>query len=176
MIDIIFLMLVALAIYKGLQKGFIIAVFSLVGFIIGLAAAIKLSAVVAVKLAEHTGAGKWLPALSFLIVFLGVVFLIHVTAKLIEKTFETVLLGWLNKLAGIFLYLLLYSIIFSVLLFYAVQLHFVNDVTIKASIFYPYLAPLGPKVIGSIGIILPWFKDTFTALEHFFEGVSTKFP
>ncbi len=173
-IDVAYFILIAIACYKGLRKSFIIAVFSVLGFIVGIAAALKLSAIVAVKLAAHTGAAKWLPAVSFLLVFLGVAFLISVIAKIIQKTFETVMLGWLNRLAGVVLYILLYSIIYSVFLFYAVQLHFINASTAANSFVYPYLQPLAPKIINSISSIIPLFKNMFTQLEQFFAGISSK--
>ena len=167
-IDVAYLILIAVACYKGLRKGFIIAVFSVLGFIIGIAAAIKLSAMVAVKLSVHTGTTKWLPALSFLLVFLAVAFLVSLVGKVIQKTFETVMLGWLNRLAGVALFILLYSIIYSVFLFYAVQLHFIKSETINDSIVYSYLQPLAPKIINSVGSVVPRFKNMFFQLENFF--------
>jgi membrane protein required for colicin V production len=158
----------ALACYKGYTKGFIVAIFSVLGFIVGLAAALKLSTTVAAKLAEHTDFGRWLPALSFLLVFIAAVFLVNMAGKLIQKTFETVMLGWANKLAGILLYALLYSIIFSVFVFYAVQLHFIKPESFNASLSYPFLQPLGPKVIEGFGVVIPWFKNMFAELETFF--------
>jgi membrane protein required for colicin V production len=174
LIDAVYVILVAIACYKGLRKGFIIAVFSVAGFIIGIAAALKLSTVVAFKLVEHTGAGKWLPALSFLLVFVVTAFAVNLVGKLVQKTFETVMLGWVNRLVGVALYILLYSIIYSVFLFYALQLHFVKTETTLASIVYPYLQPLAPKIINSIGVVVPLFKDMFAQLERFFAGISQK--
>ena len=167
-IDVAYLILIVVACYKGLRKGFIIAVFSVLGFIIGIAAALKLSAIVAVKLSAHTGSAKWLPPLSFLLVFLAVAFLVSLAGKVIQKTFETVMLGWLNRLAGVVLFILLYSIIYSVFLFYAVQLHFIKSETLNNSIVYSYLQPLAPKIINSVGSIVPWFKNIFFQLENFF--------
>ncbi len=174
LIDAVYMILLALACFKGLRKGFIIAVFSILGFIVGIAAALKLSALVALKLAEHTGVGKWLPALSFLLVFIATAFLINIVGKLIQKTFETVMLGWANRLAGVALYILLYSIIFSVFLFYAVQLHFIKTDTTTTSVVYPYLQPLAPKIIDGIGKFIPWFKDMFSQLENFFSDIAKK--
>jgi membrane protein required for colicin V production len=88
--------------------------------------------------------------------------------KLIQKTFESVMLGWANRVAGVLLYALLYSIIFSVFVFYAVQLHFIKIESLHASVTYPYLNPLGPKVIEGFGVLIPWFKNMFAELEHFF--------
>ncbi|MEP6711321.1 MAG: CvpA family protein [Ferruginibacter sp.] len=177
LIDIVFLLLMLLAFIKGLRKGFIIALFSIVGFIVGLAAALKLSAVVAQKLSSNLNAsGKWLPALSFLLVFIVVVILINLGARLIQKSFEMVMLGWVNRIAGLILYALLYSILFSIFLFYATQLHFIKTETIAASQAYPYLQPLGPKVINSLGTVIPFFKDMFSSLEQFFEKLPATLP
>ncbi len=168
-IDILFLLCILLAIVKGYSKGFIVALFSVAGFIAGLAAAIKLSAYVAGYLSEHLpNVGKWLPAVSFLLVFIGVVILVNVGAKLIQKSIELVMLGWVNRIAGILLYALLYSIFISVFLFYAVQLHILSSDTVKASFAYPYIQPLAPAVINNIGKVIPLFKDAFGQLEQFF--------
>jgi membrane protein required for colicin V production len=170
MIDLAFLILMGFAVFKGYSKGFILAIFSVLGFIVGLAAALKLSTTVAAKLSEHTDLGKWLPALSFLLVFIGAAFLVRMIGKIVQKTFETVMLGWANRIAGILLFALLYSIIFSIFIFYAVELHILNTAATTSSVCYPYLQPLGPKVIEGFGVIIPWFKNMFAELEQFFGG------
>ena len=177
MIDIIFAILLIIAVIKGLRKGLVVAVFSIVAYIIGIAAALKLSAVVAVHLQKNiTVSGKWLPFISFAIVFLVVVILVNWGGKLIEKTFEMVFLGWANKLAGVLLYLILYTIILSVLLFYAEKINLFEPATIQQSVTYPYIRPWAPKVIEGFGSIIPLFKDSFTQLEAFFQNLSDKIP
>lgn len=175
MIDIIFALVMILAIVKGYQKGLVIALFSIIALIVGLAAALKLSAVVAVYLQRNvTISANWLPVISFALVFFAVVFLVHLGGKLIEKTFELALLGWANRLGGILLYAILYTIIFSVFLFYAGKMEVFEKATIEASQTYPLVQPLGPKVIDGLGKVLPIFKDMFMQLESFFAGVSNK--
>lgn len=172
-IDIIFLLLVLLAVFKGYSKGFIVALFSIIGFVVGLAAALKLSAIVAEKLSgTFNTSGKWLPVLSFLLVFIAVVLLVRLGAKIIQSSIELAMLGWVNRLAGILLFVLLYAILFSVFLFYAVQLRVFSEEACKASVLYPYLQPLGPKVIDALGSIIPWFRDLFGQLEQFFENIA----
>ena len=175
MIDLIFAILMIIAIIKGYQKGLIIALFSIIAFIVGLAAALKLSAAVAVRLQHNVSvSSKWLPVISFVLVFILVVFLIHLGGKLIEKTFEMALLGWANRLGGVLLYIVLYTIIFSVFLFYADKIKIFEKPAIRSSQVYPIVAPLGPKVIDGFGKLIPMFKDTFAQLESFFETVSNK--
>lgn len=171
-IDFIFAVLLIVACYRGFRKGLIIALFSMLALIIGLAAALKLSAVVSEYLSNNTGAtSKWLPFLSFIIVFAAVVILVNLGAKLLQKSVEMVLLGWVNRLGGIVFYLLLYGIIFSILLFYLVQLKVVSDETIAKSITYPFIKPLGPFVIDKLGQVIPLFKNLFEQLQTFFENL-----
>ena len=174
-IDIIFLLLMLVAVFKGYSKGFIVALFSVVGFIVGLAAALKLSAFAAGKLSgTFNASGKWLPVVSFLLVFIVVVLLVRLGARLLQSSIELAMLGWVNRIAGILLFALLYAILFSVFLFYAVQLNVFSAESIAASNVYPYIQPLGPKVIDSLGTVIPWFKDMFSELQHFFESIPGK--
>jgi membrane protein required for colicin V production len=169
--------LILIAIFKGYRKGLIIAVFSIIAFIIGLAAALKLSATVAGYLQNSINiSAKWLPIISFAVVFLVVVVLVNLGAKLIEKSFEMALLGWVNRIGGILLFIILYVIIFSVFLFYAEKIHLFDNATIQSSKTFPYIKPWGPKVIDGFGKIIPVFKDMFTQLGDYFETLSTKIP
>jgi membrane protein required for colicin V production len=175
MIDIVFAISIIIAIVKGYQKGLIIAFFSIVAFIVGIAAALKLSAIVAMYLQQNTSiTSKWLPVISFGLVFCIVVVLVQLGGKLIEKTFEMALLGWANRLGGILLYTVLYTIIFSICLFYAEKLNLFEKATIEASRTYPVVKHLGPTVIDGLGKVIPLFKDTFTQLTAFFEGLAIK--
>ncbi|HQX73286.1 MAG TPA: CvpA family protein, partial [Chitinophagaceae bacterium] len=65
---------------------------------------------------------------------------------------------------------------FSVLLFYAEQVNLVRSETIEKSISYSFVQPWGPRVINSVGSIVPLFRDMFAELELFFENVSKEIP
>ena len=174
-IDIIAIVLVILAVIKGFSKGLVIAIFSLLAFIIGLAAALKLSAVVAEYLETNTNISqRWLPILAFAIVFFIVILLVRLGAKAIESGLRMVMLGWLNKLGGIVFYLLLYFFIYSIILFYATQLHIIKTETIQTSVTYPIIYPMAPLVMDALGSIIPFFKNMFADLESFFDSLSKK--
>ncbi len=176
-IDIIFAALLVLAIIKGVQRGLIVGLFSFVALIVGLAAALKLSTVVAGYLGQSVNiSAEWLPFVSFLAVFIVVVLLIRLGAKAIESAVEVVMMGWLNRLGGILLYIAMYTLVYSVLLFYAAKMNILQTATIEKSLTYEWIAPLGPKVIGVIGSLLPWFKDMFGELTAFFEKLSHEVP
>ncbi len=175
MLDIIFAIVIVIALFKGYKKGLVIAIFSLIALIVGIAVAVKLSAAVASYFQpQGSGSSKWIVLLCFVVLFLAAILIVHMTGKLIEKTFEIAFLGWANRLGGILLYVALYTIIFSVCLFYADKIHLLGKPTLAESHVYPYTQPVGPKIIDGIGKWIPIFKDAFTQLEDFFSGVSDK--
>lgn len=175
MIDLTFAVLMVLAIIKGYQKGLIIAVFSIIAFIIGLAAALKLSAVVASWLQDSVSvSAKWLPFIAFAVVFFVVIILVQLGARFIEKGFQVVMLGWLNRLGGIVFYAALYVIILSIFIFYAQTLQLLQPAAIQSSVTYDFIQPWGPEVMDNFGTVIPWFKDMFTELGDFFNALSNK--
>jgi len=176
-LDIAVVVLLIIAVFKGLTKGLVVAFFSFIAFIVGLAAALKLSAVVAVYIGKAASiSGRLLPVLAFFAVFLITVLLIRLCAKAIEKVLELSMLGCINRLGGVVFYILIYLFIFSILLFYAESLHMVKPETAQASVAYPYLRPLAPKIINAISTVLPVFKNMFAELLHFFQNVADKSP
>jgi membrane protein required for colicin V production len=174
-IDIAFVLVMILAIFKGISKGFIVGIFSLLAFIIGLAAALKLSAVVADYLGKNVmSATKWIPVISFLLVFILVIVLVGLGARVLKKAIQFAMLGWLDSIGGMLLYIVIYTIIFSVILFFAEKIFLLKSDVVSASLVYKYVAPWGPKVIDNLGKIIPFFKDMFLQLEQFFEKVAHK--
>ncbi len=177
LIDFIFAVMMIFALIKGYSKGLILALFSIIAFIIGLAAALKLSAVVALYLKDSVSVGaKWLPFIAFALVFFAVALLVRLGARLIEKLLQVVLLGWLNRIGGIVFYVALYTIILSIFLFYAITLQMIKPDTIASSVTYSFIQPWAPKVMDNIGKVIPIFKDMFTGLGDFFNGASNKIP
>jgi membrane protein required for colicin V production len=174
-IDVAFFIMMALAIFKGFTKGFVVGIFSFIAFIIGLAAALKLSVVVAHQLQNSSGiTTKWLPLLSFALVFIVVVLIVNLGAKIIKKTIRLAMLGWLDRLAGVILYVIIYTIIFSVVLFFAEKMALLKLKTIQDSLVYNFVSPWGPAVIDHLGKIIPVFKDLFLQLQSFFQNLGDK--
>ena len=175
LIDFTYAVIFILAAWHGYRKGLIVGLFSLVAIIIGLAAALKLSVVLANYIGSSINISKeWLPLISFILIFILVLLLVRFIAKAIEKTFQAVMLGWVNRLAGVIFFVVIYTLVFSVLLFYAEQMKLLMPASIQSSKLYPFVQPWGPKVIDGFGGIVPLFKNIFTELENFFQSVADK--
>ena len=171
-IDIIFIVLMIIAVMKGLRNGFVVAIFSFLAIFIGLAAAMKLSTWVAGWLHDSTNiSSRWLPFLAFILIMLGVALLVRIGAKLVQSALRLVMLGWLNKLAGVVLYAALFTTVYSVLLFFAEHIHLLKPETMQSSQSYSFIQPWGPKAIEWFGQLIPWFRGMFDELSRFFERI-----
>ena len=174
-IDIILFILLVIAVVKGISRGFIVAIFSFLAIIIGVVAAMKLSYIAANWLQQSFNInGNWLPVLSFLVVLLGVILLVRWVANLIQAAINIAMLGWLNKLGGIILYLLIYLFVYSIILFYLTKTEILTPETIAASHTYNLVEPFGPKAVDMLGSIIPVFKNVFEQLSEFFETIAAK--
>ena len=175
LIDFIALGLLLLAVWKGVSKGLIVALFSLLAFIIGLAAALKLSTFVAGWMGTATNiTGRWLPVLSFFFVFVLVALLVRLGAKMLEGVTHMAMLGWANRVGGIIFYIIIYFFIFSILLFYAQSVSIIKPELAQSSVAFRIIAPLAPAIMDGIGAVIPFFRNMFEELLQFFENVRPK--
>ena len=143
LIDILFLGMMAIAVFKGIRNGLIVAIFSIVGWILGIIAAFKFADLAADYLKDSLNMSRTtLYILSFILVFLLVMLLVNLGAKLVEKTVELAFMGWIDRLGGIFFYVLLYTLIFSVMIYFAERVKLISDETIAASRVYPWVKPV----------------------------------
>lgn len=173
--DIISIILLVMAVFKGLRKGLVVAIFSFLGYLIGLAAALKLSTLMADYIGTNVQVSqRWLPFLAFFVVFIIVVLLVRLGAKAIEGAMRLMMLGWLNRLGGVLFYILIYFFIYSILLFYATQLHLLNPDTTRTSVTYGYIEPFAPRLLDILGAVVPFFRHMFDELLRFFGHVGSK--
>ncbi len=87
--------------FTGFRKGFIVELFSLAALVVGIYAAVYFSDYAARFLIENFAMNEdYVPIISFIITFIGVVIIVYFVGKLLEKLVNMVALGVLNKLGG----------------------------------------------------------------------------
>jgi membrane protein required for colicin V production len=116
------------------------------------------------------------PLLSFLLVFFAVYLLIRIGARALEGAASVILLGWFNKLGGILFYTALYTLVYSVILFYLFSMGLLGKTTTDTSMTFDTLQTLGPKTIEGMGRLFPFLQDMFTSLKEFFAEFRTTIP
>ncbi|HSK12805.1 MAG TPA: CvpA family protein [Phnomibacter sp.] len=171
-IDVLVIIAVGMALFKGYSKGLIMALFSTLGLLIGLAAAVRFSSIAAWYLSEEFDISpSYAPILAFLLVFMAATIIVRLIGKAVEKTLESIDIGFLNKVGGITLYLFLYLAVASVLVYYLEKTGILDDDLVQQSVTYHWIAPWGPMILDGLGLIIPWFRDMFDELNRFFDKV-----
>ncbi|HPF50775.1 MAG TPA: CvpA family protein [Draconibacterium sp.] len=116
-IDLVLGILLILGAISGFSKGLIAEVASLAALILGIWGAIEFSYITSDFLVENFQlTTDYLNIISFVVTFIVIVILVHIVGSTINKLIDTVMLGWINKLAGLVFGLLKSALILSILL------------------------------------------------------------
>lgn len=116
-IDILIIVPVIYAGYKGFKHGLIIEVFTLLALFVGLYAGIHFSDFIAEYLkTTFSWDSEYLPIVSFTLIFLGIGAMVFFAGKTIEQMVKVVHLTPLNKFFGVFFAVLKMLYIVSVIL------------------------------------------------------------
>lgn len=167
------LLLIGIFFIRGYLKGLIVAAFSVVAILLGLLVALKCSQTLATwLLLQGYASAAWVQPISYLLLFIGVVVVVRMLARLVEQAAEGLMLGFVNKLAGGVLYAFLGAVLWSSLLWIGAQSGIITKEQIDASKSYSLLSGLAPWFFDVAGALLPFVKDTFTKLEHLFDSVN----
>ncbi|MEN9949746.1 MAG: hypothetical protein RLY85_498 [Bacteroidota bacterium] len=161
-IDIVALIILFLALYKGWTQGLVMAIFTFVSYILALVIAFKFSGWVASNyLQDLDQGGRWPTILAFLMVMIGVMILVRIAGKLIEKSLELMLMGVFNKLAGIVLFCTIHFTLYAVLLVYLKNFRLVSHELIRSSQVAPMLVNWGVWVVEVFAGWIPELKNLF---------------
>lgn len=176
-LDIIGITLVLIFFIRGYMKGIIVAAFSLLAIVLGIICALKLSHLLAEWFYKNNIiTSGWGQLLSYVLLFILVVFIVRLIAKAIQSSFEAMMLGWVNKAIGGLLYAAMAAFAWSSVLWIGDHMHLFTTETIAGSKTYPYFSRIASWVCEQVGKLLPFAKNVFSDLQHFFEHVNQKIP
>jgi len=151
-LDIILIIPLAWSIYKGFKRGLIIEIASLVGLVLGIYGALNFSDYTEVLLRENYDIDfEYMHLLSFAITFIGIVILVYILGKVLEKIINIIALGIFNKIAGMFFGFFKMSLILSMVLLIVEGINanvgFIKPEDKEASVLYTPIARIGPSIL-----------------------------
>lgn len=146
-LDILILFPIAWFGFKGLKNGLISELFSIVALLLGTWATFEFSSVVA----SWFGDGRLAKFLAFVLLFFGVLVLVHFVGKLVEKLVTLVIPDIVNHLFGLLFGAFKVLCVFSIL-FYAINSLDKHQIFFKAkikeeSLLYKYVEPITGKFL-----------------------------
>ncbi|MGB0367842.1 MAG: CvpA family protein [Flavobacteriales bacterium] len=151
-LDIVLVIPMFWGLYKGLTSGFIMEIARLVALIAGVYLAVRFAQELSEYIYTNTDySNDFLPIVSFAIIFIAVVLLVHLFAKAIEKLAKAVALGWANKAAGalfgIFRFTFLLSILIMMLSRFDLLKEFNRGDTAQNSFLYEPVTQVAPFIL-----------------------------
>ncbi len=159
-LDIVLLVVIAIATFLGFRTGIIKAVLSLAGVIVGviLAGRYYVSLSEQLTFITHAGAAK---IVAFAIILIVVMIIAGVAASLLKWAASIVMLGWVNHLGGA-----LFGFVLGAILCGAFLATWINFLGIGGAIADSALARVLLDYFPMVLVLLP---DEFDAVRSFFQ-------
>jgi membrane protein required for colicin V production len=173
MLDFIGIAILIVFFIRGYMKGIIVAVFSLLGIVLGALCAFKLSGSLSHFLLNKGWVDtRWAFTISYALLFIAAVLLVRWIANLIKRSLQLIMLGWTDKLLGGLLYAFSVALVWSTFLWFAQMLHCISPSTIEDSKTYRYFIVIAPWVYEHIGAMLPFIKESLSEMKTIFDKIS----
>jgi membrane protein required for colicin V production len=166
-IDFIILFVLILGAFRGFQKGFVLEVIGIIGFMLGIIAGLYftpyLSDLFSGLFEQHQGLVR---IICFIIIFIVVVVAFNLVGVALKKTIDLTPLGMFDDVAGALVGILLWAITLSFLLWFT-ELFGIKLSTeyTDGSLLYPFLADLAPVIVETVSTVMPSVKDFFDSLR-----------
>lgn len=166
-LDIVFALIVIASFYNGYSKGIIYSVLSLVAIVLGIIIAMNFSSMVSVWLNTQFNIPQLImPTLSFILVLVAVVLAVRLVAYITEKFLKTIMLNIVNKVAGGVLWVVIASMLFSLLVFLISKTGIFTQDLITKSYSYKYIMPMGPFTLETLQTLIPYLQESFEIMNN----------
>lgn len=162
-VDIAILIPMLYAAYKGIKKGFIIEIATLIALIVGIYGALHFSFYTEGLLTDKTDLNaKYVPLTAMALTFIALVIGIHFLARFIEKLVKLVALGLVNRIFGMVFSLTKMGLIISFLLVFINSLdekyNLIAAETKQNSMLYEPFSAFGPMILPMV-TESSWYTD-----------------
>jgi membrane protein required for colicin V production len=152
-VDIVIVIILAIGLGKGLSNGFVRGLFGLAALVLGIVVAAGNYAQVAEVLFSRLQIGEQGQAiLGFLLVFVIVMILVTVVGRIIAKALKLASLGWMDRLAGGLLGIVMACLFVGVVLLIVVMAGFHTNTAVARSV-------VSPSVISVMDTVVSYAPD-----------------
>ncbi len=160
-LDIVLIVILALGAFSGLKTGIIKVLFTIVGIIVGVILAGRFSDNLAGVLTFIDNPG-WAKIAAFAIILVVVLIISGVLAAVLSKLISLVLLGWVNRLVGAVLGLIVGAIFCGAILAIWVKYLGIGD-AVSGSGLARFLLDTFPFILGLLPSDFDSVRDFFSS-------------
>jgi len=167
--DILFLIFIGLGFWQGWKNGIIYSVFSILGWFLGIIAALKFSYMMVNLLQGYAHLSpKALAVISFILVLVLVLILMKLIGWGLEQILKAASMNLPNQVIGGVLHSLIGLYVLCVFIWFLNRLDVFPPSQKQDSHVYAHISNLAPKVVEVSGKIVPMFKDSFEKFDELF--------
>ncbi len=173
-IDSLVLIFCILAFWRGWNKGLLWAICSLLAVLLGAILSLKLSHSLSSYLfTQNILTSKYTLLISYILIFVIVLFVARMLVKFVEKILSKLFLGWINKLSGALLYVFFTLFVFSTFIWLGKEVQLVSPTAEIESKTYSIVQPIAPFMISNSATFLPYCKNLIADVKLYLEKVSS---
>lgn len=163
--DVFIILVLAYSTVRGLFRGLVKEVSSIIGVLGGFYAAYSYYPMVAKLLSGLVAEQSYLNILSFLIIFCGILIIISILGVVIKYLLNVAFLGWIDRVCGVGFGLIKGVLIVTVLFIILTTFLSKGAQLIKKSILAPHVIWISEKMVGLVSEEMK--KDFFGKLDEF---------
>ena len=159
-LDIVLIVAIGLTTFIGLRKGIIKMALTLAGLVLG----IFLAGRYYLPFSEHLtliSSPTWAKVAAFAIIFIGVMVVAAILARLLERAASAILLGWANRLVGAII-----GFVVGAMFCGAVLAIWVKYLGVSGAIADSNIAPI---LLDQFPKVLALLPDEFDSIRSFFD-------
>ena len=166
-LDIILLVPLIFGAVMGFRKGLLLEIVGILAFVLGIIGGFKLMELGMSYLDEYfEDFDHLLPFISFLVIFLGILLLVNLLGKAVKKMLDMTLLGGVDKFAGAIVGIAKWAIGLSIILWLTHHFGIELPGQDEDLVLYPYLTDLGPNLIQSLSVVLPFAEEMIDSIKE----------
>jgi len=163
-VDILVSLILLYGLINGFIKGFVVEIAGVIALVLGLTGSFMFSSLLEKFLSDHVNWNpKTIQIISFIILFITIVYSVSLLAKMVTKTLKIIALGWVNKLFGAVFGLLKWCVLLSVLVLFIEKVNewipFFSKNTYQEGISYSYL-----KILADF--LFEWLFQSITLQDQ----------
>ncbi|MFD2512760.1 CvpA family protein [Pontibacter locisalis] len=156
--------------FQGFRKGLLLELVSLVALVLAILGGLKLLDSALPVMEGFIGdAHGLLPYVTFLVVFVCIILLIHVGGLILKKVIDFTPFGLFDNVLGSILGALKWCVALSLLLYVSDMAGIsISKDTANASMVYPVVLKTTPYALDILGYVLPFVKALIFSLKQHF--------
>lgn len=158
-LDVVIIVVIVISIFSGLKAGLIKVLFGLVGIVVGVVLAGHFSNSLASKL-TFINNPDWAKIAAFAIILVAVMLVSAILAAILSKLISLVLLGWVNRLGGAILGLVVGALFISAILAIWVKYLGIGDAVSGSA--------LARFLLDKFPVVLKLLPSEFNSVRDFF--------